>query len=249
MRFVAWNINRGGGQRITEIVEEIKLLDPDFVALSEVTYGNLDGLRNSLTASGLVCTETTCEQGNAHSVLVASNRPIEIVPRTLPNDQERWLSVRIESLDLNVLAVHIPDATTGKFKDGYGISGERRKQNFWDEVIRYAQANKNEKTVLLGDLNTGLKEDAQGTPFKLSDNIRILRLEKYVDAWRHLNAGRKEYTYYSQQNSRDYNGFRLDYVFVSALLRDRILKAEHVHHVRGAGKLSDHSIVLSELAI
>jgi exodeoxyribonuclease-3 len=140
--------------------------------------------------------------------------------------------------------VHIPDATTGKYDaDGYGISGERRKRDFWDEVIRYAQAHKDNKTILLGDFNTGLPEDAQGKPFVRSENIRILRFEKYVDTWRILNPRTREYTYFSKQKSKDYNGFRLDYVFVSRALRESVTNAEHVHHVREAG-LSDHAMVL-----
>jgi exodeoxyribonuclease III len=153
------------------------------------------------------------------------------------------------------MCVHIPGATDNKFgADGYGISGERRKELFWSEVIRYAEVHKGEKTVLLGDFNTGLKEDAQGTPFYLSESIRILKLAKYTDTWRHLNPGTKEYTWYSKRRSKelttsqDHNGFRLDYVLVSSSLRKSITNAEHVHHVR-IGKLSDHSMVMADLSI
>ncbi|MCX5046274.1 endonuclease/exonuclease/phosphatase family protein [Aldersonia sp. NBC_00410] len=249
MRFLTWNIQSGGGKRIPAIVRELELLSPDFVALTEVTYSNLASLRQSLAANGYHHIETTCIEGRANSVLVASKLSFDVMNEDIGNDQERWLSVRIDSLDLNVLSVHIPGATDDKFgPDGYGLSGERRKQNFWDEVIRYAQAHKGEKTVLLGDFNTGLKEDAQGTPFKLSDNIRILRLEKYVDTWRHLNPKAREYTWYSKQKKEDYNGFRLDYVFVSTSLRESINNAEHIHHVREE-KLSDHAMVFTDLSI
>jgi exodeoxyribonuclease-3 len=166
------------------------------------------------------------------------------------HDGERWLSVRIGSLDLNALCIHIPDATTGKYDaDGHGISGKRRKENFWDAVVTYSQSHKGEKTILLGDLNTGFKEDAQGTPFVLSERMGVLRLEKYADAWRLLNpTAKREYTWYSKQKGEDYNGFRLDYVFVSAALRASVTHAEHVHHVR-VGKLSDHAMVMADVSV
>ncbi|OBB90318.1 endonuclease/exonuclease/phosphatase family protein [Mycolicibacterium peregrinum] len=250
MRFLTWNIGKGGGKRISQIINEIDLQAPDFVTLTEVTNTNLSSLRRSLTTSGLVHIETTCRPGGPHSVFVASKVPFEMMDDSNPSDPERWLPVRIESLNLNVLCVHIPGATDHILgKDGKGdVHGKRRKQNFWDEVIRYAQLHKDERTILTGDFNTGLKEDAQGTPFELSDNIRILRLEKYTDTWRHLNPKTREYTFYSQQKGADYNGFRLDYVYVSAALRDSIVKTEHVHSVR-VNKLSDHSMVVSDLSV
>jgi exonuclease III len=153
------------------------------------------------------------------------------------------------------LCVHIPGATDNKFgSDGCGLSGKKRKELFWDQVICYAQLHRNERVVILGDLNTGLQEDAQGTPFELSDYIRVLRLEKYVDTWRFLNPGKREFTWYSKRRnkelsiSEDHNGFRLDYIFVSQALRESIVSCEHVHTVR-SDSVSDHSIVLADLAL
>jgi exodeoxyribonuclease III len=255
VRFLTWNIQSGGGSRITAIVEEVERLAPDFIALTEVTSNNLSTLRQSLGACGFPHVETTCGTGRTNSVLAASRLPFQMVEDSIEHDQERWLPVRFENVDVNVLCIHIPGATDDKFgADGYGISGERRKQNFWDEVIRYARAHRSERTVLLGDFNTGLTEDAQGTPFKLSDNIRVLRLEKYVDTWRHLNPKAREYTWYTKRKnkelgtSEDYNGFRLDYVFVSSHLRERLNHAEHIHDVR-INRLSDHSMVYADVAV
>ena len=80
---------------------------------------------------------------------------------------------------------------------------------------------------------------------------------RFIDTWRHLNPSATEYTYYSkypnrrnkqERSSQNHNGFRLDYVFVSPPLRDGIISARHVHHVREQ-ELSDHSIVVSELDV
>lgn len=255
MRFMTWNIQSGGGKRVPLILKELEGLGPDFIALTEVTLNNLDTIRSSLEAKGFGHVATTCSDGTTNSVLVASKMPFVITEEPIDHDPERWLSVEIDCLELKILCVHIPGATDNKFgTDGMGISGRKRKGNFWDQVLEYAQRHKNDRTVLLGDFNTGLPEDAQGTPFELSDRIRVLRLERYVDTWRALNPKAREYTWYSKRRnkqlgiSEDFNGFRLDYIYVSGALKDCIAGAAHVDSVRRNG-VSDHAILMADLSV
>lgn len=255
LRLLTWNIQSGGGSRISAIVDEIFRLDPDIVGLTEVRYGNLEALCRSLNQRGYEYIETTCSAGSTNSVLLASKLPLKAIDEPIAHDQERWLPVEVVGHSLQLLCVHIPGGTDNKFdSDGLGMSGKKRKELLWDEVIRYARKHRDQKVVLLGDLNTGLPEDAQGTPFVLSDYIRVLRLEKYVDTWRHLNPKAREYTWYTKRrnnetsSSEDYNGFRLDYLFVSPSLRDCIVDAKHVHEVR-INKVSDHAMAFADLAI
>ncbi|WP_197380618.1 endonuclease/exonuclease/phosphatase family protein [Mycolicibacterium mengxianglii] len=254
MRLLTWNIQGGGGRRIPSIVGEIAQLQPDVVGLTEVTFGNLEVLRLSLAHRGFEHIATTCSAGNANSVLVASKLPFKIINDPIAQDQERWLAIELDGSKIKVLCVHIPGGTDNKFgADGVGISGKKRKELMWDQVIRFARQHSGDKTILLGDFNTGLPEDAQGTPFALSDYMRVLRLENYVDAWRHLNPHEREFTWYTKRKnkvtgvSEDYNGFRLDYVFVSPALRNEIVDVRHLHAVR-TNKISDHAIVLAELS-
>lgn len=255
MRFLTWNIQRGGGRRLSAIVREIARLQPDVVGLTEVTSRNLAVLRESLIREGFDHVVTTCAEGNDNSVLVASKLPFVMSDDQVVHDQERWLAVELEGVDVKVLCVHIPGGTDNKFDtDGTGVSGKKRKEMLWDEVIRYARRHRGERTILLGDFNTGLAEDAQGTPFVLSDYMRVLRLEKYVDTWRSLNPHGREFTWYTRRkntetgNSEDYNGFRLDYVFVSPALSGQIIDARHVHDVR-TSKVSDHAMVIANISV
>ncbi|BBZ20875.1 endonuclease/exonuclease/phosphatase family protein [Mycolicibacterium gadium] len=255
MRFLTWNIQGGGGSRVPSIVHEIARLRPDVVGLTEVRFANLEPLRQALNHAGFDYIETTCSAGNANSVLLASKIALTRIDNPIAHDQERWLPVEIESRDVKVLCVHIPGGTDNKFgADGVGISGKKRKELLWDEVIRFARRHKSEKAVILGDFNTGLPEDAQGTPFVLSDYIRILRSEKYIDTWRQLNPSAREFTWYTKRKSKetseseDYNGFRLDYIYVSPTLREAIRDSRHIHEVR-RNKISDHAIVVTDLTL
>jgi exonuclease III len=255
MRFLTWNIQGGGGKRIASIVAEVAQLQPDVVGLTEVTFGNLELLRRSLVDQGFEHIATTCAAGNTNSVLLASKLPFTVVDDRVAHDQERWLAIELKNPNIKVLCVHIPGGTDNKFDaDGIGLSGKKRKELLWDEVIRYARQHRGDNAILLGDFNTGLAEDAQGTPFVLSDYMRVLRFEKYVDTWRYLNPKAREFTWYTKRKnketstSEDYNGFRLDYVFVSPALRDGILDAQHVHEVR-TNRVSDHAIVIADISV
>ncbi len=223
------------------IIAELQRLEPDFVALSEVTQTNLEELQRALSSLGLHHIVTTCSVPRKNSLLVASRELLTTADERIRSDPERWLAVEVPSIELKVLCIHIPGSTD--------TDGKNRKGRFWDEVVRYAQLHRDKRVVILGDFNTGLKEDAEGTPFALSDRIRILRLEKYVDSWRSLNQRKREYTWYSTPpRGSTPKGFRLDYIFTSRVLQDDLVNAEHVHTVR-LEKVSDHSIVLVDIAL
>lgn len=255
MRFLTWNIQSGGGNRIASIVDEIAKLEPDVVGLTEVRHGNIGQLRSSLHQRGYEYIETTCSTGSTNSVLIASRLPLKTVDEPIAHDPERWLPVQVAEADLQILCVHIRGGTDNKFDaNGLGMSGKKRKELLWDEVIAYARQHHDQQVILLGDFNTGLPEDAQGTPFVLSDYIRVLRLEKYLDTWRKIHPKAREYTWYTKRKNKetvtsdDYNGFRLDYIFVSPSLRDYVLDARHVHDVR-VSKISDHAIVIADVDV
>ena len=108
----------------------------------------------------------------------------------------------------------------------------------------------------MGDLNTGLNEidkSPNGDAFKLSENIRILRMDgKFTDTWRYLNPKTRACTWFTRRDDKDFNGFRLDYIWASSPLREGIRSAQHLHHVRGKvsdGASSGHAMVVADLAV
>jgi len=244
-RFLAWNIRDGGAARLPMILHEVKKLDPDFITFSEVWGTYLRELIDGLSSIGLPYIETRCPEGNLNSVIVASKMPLVVQDDEIKRDPERWLPVQVPSLSLSALCVHIPDAT----------ASVARKQEFWFEVMRWAQKHKHERALLLGDFNTGMNDidkTRNGTALKLWENIPALRIEGYRDVWRLVNPKNREYTWFTWRNGKELNGFRLDHIYVSSELRDLIVDARHIHHVRGlvdAGGLSDHAMIVADLAV
>lgn len=256
MRLLNWNIGHGGGTRIPAICRHIEHVSPELLALTEFQTRNESSLRAHFEQLGYPFIATSNPPGNRNGILVASKRQLEswgseYVPDT---DSERWLSVRLEDLDLDVLALHIPGAPDNKFEDGYGISGARRKELFWEAVLRYAHDHRDRRAVIMGDFNTGLRIDAEGAMFKKSHFMVNLINAGFVDAFRHLHPQARQYTWYSKRKdkitgrSEDLNGFRLDYIFVSSALKSAIVGAEILQEPRKAGA-SDHASVVANIKI
>lgn len=254
MRLLTWNIQSGGGKRIPAICDTLLKQDADFIALTEFRMKSEMAIRNFLSPSYKYIATSHLE-GNENGILIASRRPFDVIEIDLEMDSDRWVSVEIKELNIKILAVHIPGAPDNKFaKDGIGISGLKRKELFWNAIIDFAENNANTSTVILGDFNTGLRIDAEGAMFKHSHFMEELLATEYIDTWRHLNPSVKDYTYYSKQKdkatgiTRDHNGFRLDYVFISPSLR-KSLKAASIDHVSRQQGYSDHAMLYADIRL
>ncbi|OBF91604.1 endonuclease/exonuclease/phosphatase [Mycobacterium sp. 852002-51163_SCH5372311] len=192
---------------------------------------------------------------NQNGILVASKWQLEqAADQHSPDiDCERWLNVRVTELDLDVLAVHIPGAPDHKFEDGRGISGAKRKELLWERTIKYAVDHKERRAIIMGDFNTGFRIDTEGEMFAMSHYMKYLADIGFVDMWRHLHPEILDYTWYSKRKdkttgkSHDYNGFRLDYIFVSPALHCSISDVAILHEPRTSGA-SDHASVVADIA-
>ncbi len=105
---------------------------------------------------------------------------------------------------------------------------------------------------MMGDFNTGFRIDAEGTMFKKSHYMTNLVDTGFVDTWRHIHPGARDYTWYSKRKdkatgeSEDFNGFRLDYIFVSPALRHAIMDVAILHEPRTV-RASDHASVVANI--
>jgi exonuclease III len=142
------------------------------------------------------------------------------------------MPVVIPALDLTLLAVHVPNR-----------SEMWKKQEFLDATEAFAVETTAQRALIVGDLNNALPEDFQGN-ITIPESIYLQRLLDWgwVDAWRLLNPGVYEYTWFSHRQ----NGFRLDHCFASPLLAPKVVAATLRHDVRTSG-LSDHSALTVSL--
>lgn len=170
MRTMTWNIGHGGGSRTAAICQHIGSVRPDLLALTEFRTRNEAPLRLSLDRLGYGYILTSRPSDKRNGLLLASRWPLDpsVELQEFEMDRERWLAVRIDELDLDVVTLHIPGAPDNRFEDGYGVSGSRRKELFWERCVAWAARHKNRRAIIMGDFNTGFRADTEGAMFKLS---------------------------------------------------------------------------------
>jgi exodeoxyribonuclease III len=230
MKILTWNIRHGGAVGLIDnIYQSLKNHNSDIIVLTEYRMKKDDLLSDFLKKSGWSYQESSTTQNDSNGILIASKIPFK--KKECRNN--RWLEVYFPDCGLSLLGVHIP-----------GIHDKHyNKEKFWDTVLEYALKNDpNSNSMIIGDFNTGLANDAEGASFKLSKKMEDLIKYKWVDAWRHLHKNDREYTWYSHAK----NGFRLDYAFLNNTLCEKLVNAE-ISHKEREEKLSDHSPMFIEL--
>ncbi|MCQ6532279.1 endonuclease/exonuclease/phosphatase family protein [Bacillus mycoides] len=238
LKLLTWNIRQGGSvKRIPRIVEQLSKHSPDVLLLTEYWEGEKgEEIKRLLRENGYEYMISSNGAIKQNSLLFASQYPFEVVPSFFRKDRnsERWLEIRIAQYDLHIVGVHIPANN----------NDVQEKLEFWQEVNAFAEEQGNSRTVIMGDYNTGLEEDTQGTPFVGPQYMQKLVDLGWIDTWRYTHGSFSGYSWYSTKG----NGFRIDHVFVAPALKENILESYFSHQERLNG-LSDHSILLVELQI
>jgi exonuclease III len=245
MRIVAWNIRAGGGRRVGRIARQLARWAPDVVALSEFRATPPSGaLARALAAHGLVHQLTTADARapGRNALLVAARWPVRRVRLgAAPRDRSRWLLAVVEApVPLVLGAMHVPNRVGG------------RKYPFLDAVLACARRWRRGPALLVGDTNCGRRTVDEEVPaFNAREEgwIDALAACGWHDAFRHLRADARVYTWYSPNG---HHGFRIDQAFVNAALLAHLKDAAHVWG--GASRrgrrdaMSDHAALLVDLA-
>jgi exonuclease III len=244
MRIVAWNIRAGGGRRGDAIARQLARWAPDVVALSEFrATAPSRALAARLAARGLPHQLTTAGAAPArtNALLVAARWPLRRLRlRAQPQEPQRFLVAAVAAPRPLVLgAMHVPNRAGG------------RKYPFLDAVLTCARCWDLGPALFVGDSNSGRRGlDEQVAAFNAREEgwIDALAACGWLDAFRHLRAEARAYTWYSP-NGR--NGFRIDQAFVNEALVGRVAA---VNHVWGGGgrrrqraRLSDHAALVLDL--
>lgn len=244
MRIVAWNIRAGGGRRAEAIARQLERWKPDVVAFSEfrATPPSV-ALAGRLAARGLAHQLTTADPARpaTNALLLAARWPLRRVRlRAAPAEPHRWLVAAVEAPRRLVLgAMHVPNRVSG------------RKYPFLDAVLACARRWRLGPAVFVGDTNSGRRRvDEEVAAFNAREECWIDDLAGcgWLDAFRHLRADARAYTWYSP-NGR--NGFRVDQAFVNEALLAHLADIASVWG--GAGRrrrrdaLSDHAALLIDL--
>lgn len=202
----------------------------DVIVLTEFRTTTGGQIRGVLAEHGWPYQLTSEPGPQTNGILIASRRPIAPAP-TPPGlaDGRRWLHVRLVDSGIEVAGVHAP--CTGPM---------RERHAFWRKVVRAADGGRHGAFVLIGDFNTSPRgRDDGGHRLPCWNHLRDLSALGYVDAWRRLNPGRSEFSWFGPGDT----GVRIDHAWVSSGLADRLRRAALLHDLRESGT-SDHSCLV-----
>lgn len=155
----------------------------------------------------------------------------------------------LEFEDKYIINVYVPNAQPGLARIDF-------REEFNDALLKFAKKLEKKKPVIIcGDLNVAHKEidlthpkPNRGNP-GFSDEERAkfddLMKANFIDSFRLLNPEKIKYSWWSyRMKARDRNvGWRIDYVLVSKILKDKIKSVEIHNEVFG----SDHCPVSIKL--
>jgi exonuclease III len=255
VRVVTWNV-AGRVTRQAEQAAAVAAIEPDLVALQEVTARTLPLWRDSLGAAGFRAVKAAVEETSPRprgrrllSVLTAARRPLRVLPAPDVPWPERLLCCALG--DVEVVNLHSPISP----------APELAKVRTHEAVAAYLLAAPAGPRVLCGDLNTPRRELPDGSVLTFAHDsagrlrpergerwqraesalVHGLREQGWVDAFRALHGyGEREASWRFPQ---DRGGWRLDHVLVHGL---RPVASAYAHDWRRSG-LSDHSALVVDL--
>ncbi|MFT4310248.1 MAG: exodeoxyribonuclease III [Candidatus Woesearchaeota archaeon] len=256
MHIVSWNVNGIRAAIKKGFVASVQHMQPDILCIQE-TKAQQEQVDIHLPTLPYHYWYSAQKKGYSGTALFCKHKPLSVTRGIghLLDDEGRVLTAEFETF--YVVTVYTPNA-----KDD--LSRLDVRHDSWDpQFLAYVQALATKKPVVFcGDLNVAHQDidlarpDANRTTAKRPGNkgftdkerIAITRMldAGFIDTFRYLYPQKQDaYTWWSQMGgARARNvGWRIDYVFVSAQLKESIQDARIYHDIMG----SDHcpvSVVL-----
>lgn len=229
LRIATLNIRHGGSKNADALAARLLGYDPDLLVVTEFrANGTGSRLAAQLERAGYATTHPLADP-KQNTVLIASRTSIDRASRF--------------SRDLS--AHHLWCAEfDGTIVGGVYLPQAHAKLPYWEALID--RARRSEVDLLIGDFNTGnndLDKDPDGTKFIGPEMPGRLIASGYVDVWRSLHPGVREYSWFSRPGD---NGFRLDYIYAAPEYAQRVHTCEFDHAPRLAGE-TDHSALIAAL--
>ena len=253
MKIISWNVN---GLRAIwkkgDFQNMIQQYQPDILGIQE-TKASVEQLHDDTKNHNGYYTyfeSATMRKGYSGVAIYSKEEPLD-VRATLGDanfidDEGRTIIAEYE--DFYFINCYWPNG--GKSPEHF-----QYKLHYYEKFLKLAKKLEEEKPVIfLGDVNATAADIDLARPKEnkghvgCTDEERALLKEycdNFVDTWRTAYPDKQEYTWWDMKShSRDRNiGWRIDYIFVSQSLWEKVKNIEILGNVFG----SDHCPVMIEL--
>ena len=254
MILVSWNINGlRSYQKKYDLKEFIDQYSIDILNLQETKLVEGWDMKRELHLSEEWNTYeniATSRKGYA-SVASISNIHLKQLSVDMPNErfQSEGRMLHLQYQDYNIINIYFPQGDRTKKDVPYKLE----VCEYITEMVR----SKPGKWIILGDFNMAHQDIDLARPKQNRNNNMFTEEERehmgnfsqigMIDVFRDAYADEQKFTWWPYAyNARERNiGWRLDYIFVSENIKDKIKRVEILNEVLG----SDHCPVLLELDI
>lgn len=225
---LSWNIQQGGGSRITAIGKALDEMAAHIVVLSEFR-NNATGskLRQRCMQMGYRHQFVSQAPANANSVIVLSKLPANstLFPKADPVYHHNVIRAEFDAFSI------------------YGLYMPHKKEHKLFDFLSSRLEQDSLPAIYCGDFNSGINYvDQKGNSFWYEDDFKSLLKNGFADAFRLKQGEVSEFSWYSHQG----NGFRYDHTLIHEDLKPVVSDCYYVHKYR-EDKVSDHSPMVIEL--
>jgi len=252
MRIVSWNVNGIRAVMKKDFPAALQSLKTDVLCLQETRAQDDQVLEALANIDGYhIYPNSAQKKGYAGTAILTKKKPMAVHTDLgiEAHDQEgRVTALEFERFFL--ITVYTPNSGSELKRLAY--------RQIWDaDFLSYLKATQQKKPVIAcGDFNVAHKPmdlarpDANynktaGYMQEEIDGMDHIIAADFVDTFRYLHPDEVKYSWWSfRGGARKRNvGWRIDYIIVSPVLKDKILKADILTEVMG----SDHCPVLLDL--
>lgn len=243
MKIISWNVN--GLRAVTKkgFLPWFKQVKADIVGLQEIKALSSQLPSEILSIKGYYSYFNSAQRkGYSGVAIYTKQKPKKVITK---------LGLKRFDEEGRMLELIFPKFI---FIDVYMPQGGREKQNLayklvaYDYLLKHLSRIKNKPVIIEGDFNVAHEEIDLARPKENKNNIvftpeerkqidRLLSLG-FVDTFRFLYPKKQSYSWWSYRyNAREKNiGWRVDYVFISSSLKNKLKKSFILNKVYG----SDH---------
>lgn len=261
MKVATLNINSINA-RLNNLCRWLDSNKPDIMLLQEIKteFNNFPFFE--LQAAGYDC--KVLGQKSYNGVAVLSRHKIRLKHENLPDfpdENARYLEceVTINGSDVTVASIYLPNGNP-PYNNPTDVSKLKYKLDWMDAFLQHAEKLRlsKKKVILGGDFNVIMTAKDVFNPElfvgnalyrpEVIERLRLLSRSGYCDSYRAFYPETTGYTFWDYTNTSFQNdlGMRIDYIFTSPYLTDRLTKCSVDRDFRGWEKSSDHTVLSAE---